>query len=200
MPLVEQAQQLNPAATVVASSWSAPAWMKSGGSLIGGTLKPQFYDAYAQYLADAIHDYLAAGVRVGGLTLQNEPSFSRPGYAGMTLSPDQQRHLVKRLRLALDRAAANRVSIWALDDNYDRVGDAEHLVSDAEVRSRIGGLAFHRHRGDAAAMRGFHARHPEVPLAISECTGRRLVTDLRGESAPRRGGARGHRDRCFPQS
>jgi glucosylceramidase len=61
MPLVEQAQQLNPAATGVASSWSAPAWMKSGGSLIGGTLKPQFNDAYAQYLAHAMHDYLAAG-------------------------------------------------------------------------------------------------------------------------------------------
>ena len=35
LPLTKQAQQLNPALTVMASPWTAPAWMKDNGQLNG---------------------------------------------------------------------------------------------------------------------------------------------------------------------
>jgi glucosylceramidase len=172
LPLVRKAQMLNPSATVVASPWSAPAWMKSSGSLIGGTLRAEYYDVYARYLLRAVQAYVAAGVRVGGLTLQNEPSFSPPGYPGMTLSADQQRELLAHhLKPALDAAGLGQTGIWALDDNYARTPDAERMASDPSVRSRIAGVAFHCYRGDLSAMKDFHDKHPDLPLAISECTG-----------------------------
>jgi len=172
LPLLRSAQQLNPAATVVVSPWSAPAWMKSTGSLVGGALSGQFYDSYARYLVRSVRAYTDAGVRVGGITPQNEPSFSPSGYPGMILTAAQQKELVVgHLRPALSAAGLNNVGIWALDDNYDRIADAQVIVSDGAARSAIAGVAFHCYQGDVSTLKDFHAQYPDVALAISECTG-----------------------------
>ena len=113
LPLVREATAIAPSLAVVLSPWSAPAWMKSTGSLVGGTLRPEDADAYARYLAKAVQAYTAAGAPVRGLTVQNEPSFSPPGYAGMTLDQGQQRSLlVDQLPAAL-RAAGVSPHVWA---------------------------------------------------------------------------------------
>jgi len=170
LPLVRQAQDLNPGLTVVASPWSAPAWMKSNTALIGGTLNGQYYAAYGRYLARTVAAWQAAGLRVRALTVQNEPSFSPAGYPGMTLTPDQQAHLLSQFtRPALDAAGLRQVGLWALDDNYDRAGDAAQIASTA--RSAIAGVAFHCYSGSVSAMQSFGQQHPGLPLAISECTG-----------------------------
>ncbi len=49
VPLLRQARALNPRLTVMATPWSPPAWMKTGASLVGGTLDPDAQDAYARY-------------------------------------------------------------------------------------------------------------------------------------------------------
>src|SRR6185312_5967605 len=41
---------VNPELRLIATPWSAPAWMKNNGSLIGGTLLAQYESVYAQYL------------------------------------------------------------------------------------------------------------------------------------------------------
>jgi glucosylceramidase len=146
--------------------------MKSTGSLVGGALSGQFYDSYPRYLVRSVRAYTDAGIRVGGLTLQNEPSFSPSGYPGMILTAAQQKELiVGQLRPALVAAGLNNVGIWALDDNYDRVADAQLIVSGGAARSAIAGVAFHCYHGDVSALKDFHAQHPDVALAISECTG-----------------------------
>ena len=171
LPLVREARLLNPSLAVVASPWSAPAWMKTEGSLVGGSLAPEHARAYADYMVRALEEYAAAGVPVQGITLQNEPSYSPPGYAGMTLSVDQQRDLLdNHLAPALD-AAGLAPHVWALDDNFDRWPDADALLSDPETRANVYGVAFHCYRGDVSALRTIRDRHPDVPVAISECSG-----------------------------
>ena len=171
LPLVREAAAIAPSLAVVLSPWSAPAWMKSTGALVGGTLRPEDADAYARYLAKAVQAYDAAGAPVRGLTVQNEPSFSPPGYAGMTLDQGQQRSLlVDRLPAAL-RAAGVSPHVWALDDNFDRWPEADALLSDPAVRAVVTGVAFHCYSGDVSALRELRARHPGVPVAVSECSG-----------------------------
>ncbi len=170
VPLLRQAAALNPALAVVLTPWSAPGWMKTGGSLVGGTLDARHAGAYADYLVAAVRAYRDAGVPVRGLTLQNEPSFSPPGYAGMTLDVAQQRSLlVDHLAPALDRAGLSP-HLWVLDDNFSRVDDADALLSDPAVRRASYGVAFHCYEGDVGALRTLRARHPGVPLAVSECS------------------------------
>ena len=171
VPLLVQAARINPSLAVVLSPWSAPAWMKTSGSLVGGTLRPEDDQVYADYLAKAAKEYREAGVPVTGLTVQNEPSFSPPSYPGMTLDTEQQRVLLRdHLRPALGRAGLN-LHLWALDDNFERWHDADALLSDPATRAAAYGVAFHCYRGDVSALRQIRHRHPGVAVAVSECSG-----------------------------
>src|SRR6266545_4151286 len=84
LPLLRQARQLNPQLRVMAVPWSPPAWMKTGGSLIGGQLidDDAVYRAYARYFVRFLQDYAAAGVPVELISVQNEPQ-ARPYLAGV---------------------------------------------------------------------------------------------------------------------
>jgi glucosylceramidase len=171
VPLLVAAARVNPSLAVVLSPWSAPAWMKTSGSLVGGSLRPEYDRVYADYLAKAAKAYLAAGVPVTGLTVQNEPSFSPPSYPGMTLDTEHQRALLRdHLHPALDRAGLN-LHLWALDDNFERWPDADALLSDPATRAAVYGVAFHCYGGDVSALRTIRDRHPGVAVAVSECSG-----------------------------
>jgi glucosylceramidase len=170
LPLVRQAKQLNGSLKVVATPWSAPGWMKTSDQLVGGTLRPDMGEPYARYLVRTLQAYRDAGVDVGAMTLQNEPAFSPPGYAGMTLSVAQQRTLLdKHLAPAL-AAAGLKPDVWGLDDNFSRTGDAAALLADPVTRGHLAGIAFHCYKGTPADMAQFRDKHPDVPVAISECT------------------------------
>ena len=171
LPLLTEAARLDPSLAVVLSPWSAPASMKTSGSLVGGSLRPEDAGAYADYLVGAARAYLDAGVPVRGLTVQNEPSFSPPSYAGMTLDTEQQRTLLRdHVAPALQRAGL-RLHLWALDDNFDRWPDADALLSDPATRQAVYGVAFHCYRGDVSALREIRDRHPGVAVSVSECSG-----------------------------
>jgi glucosylceramidase len=75
LPVTQAALAINPQLKVMASPWSAPAWMKTTGSLIKGTLKPEMYDVFAQYLLKYVDAYAAEGVPIFALTVMNEPHF-----------------------------------------------------------------------------------------------------------------------------
>jgi glucosylceramidase len=66
LPLLRQAEAINPHLTVMATPWSPPAWMKTSGSLIGGRLidDPRIYLSYAGYLLKFIQAYRDQGVNV----------------------------------------------------------------------------------------------------------------------------------------
>lgn len=61
------------------SPWAAPAWMKTNGKMQGaGTLKgvagDKYHKAWALYFAKFIKEYEENGVKIWGVTVQNEPS------------------------------------------------------------------------------------------------------------------------------
>jgi glucosylceramidase len=171
LPLVREAISLNPSLAVVASPWTAPGWMKTSGSLVGGTLAPEHAEDYARYLVRTLQAYAAAGVPVHALTVQNEPSYSPPHYAGMTLDVEQQRDLIDNHLAPALAAAGLHTQVWALDDNFDRWQDADALLSSPTTRSHVYGVAFHCYRGAVSALDELRRRHQDVPVAISECSG-----------------------------
>ena len=57
----------------MASPWSPPAWMKSNNSSIGGRLKSEYYDVYADYLIKYILSMKDEGIQIYSITVQNEP-------------------------------------------------------------------------------------------------------------------------------
>lgn len=186
LPLLREAARINPSLAVEVSSWSAPASMKTTGSLVGGTLRADAYGRYARHLVSEAQRYRDAGVPVRGLTIQNEPSYSPTDYPGMTLDVDQQRALVRdHLGPALERSGLG-LHLWLLDDNFDRWRDADALLSDPATARYAYGVAFHCYRGDVSALRDIRTRHPRTNVAVSECSGgdwsRGYGDDLRYEA------------------
>ena len=49
----------------MASPWSAPAWMKTSGSLMKGTLRPDAYDAFADAASTHALKVVLEGAPVG---------------------------------------------------------------------------------------------------------------------------------------
>ncbi|MNE30581.1 Glucuronoxylanase XynC precursor [compost metagenome] len=64
---------INPSIKILGSPWSPPTWMKTNNSTIGGSLKPEYYDAYAKYFVKYIQSMKAEGITVDAITIQNEP-------------------------------------------------------------------------------------------------------------------------------
>ena len=75
IPLVQYALLLNPDTTIMGSPWSPPGWMKDSGSLIGGSLLPSMYTAFANYFVKYIEAYEAQGIPIHYISLQNEPLY-----------------------------------------------------------------------------------------------------------------------------
>src|SRR5262245_17950558 len=57
VPLIRMAKQINPQLKIMANPWSPPGWMKTSGSMIGGSLRPDAYAAFADYFVKFIKAY-----------------------------------------------------------------------------------------------------------------------------------------------
>jgi glucosylceramidase len=111
-PLIRQAKALQPQLSVLATPWTAPAWMKTSGSLHGGSLRPEHTRAYARYLARSVREHRAAGVPVTALTLANEPQHDTPWYPSMALTAGQSLGIAAELPAALQTEGVTGSSSW----------------------------------------------------------------------------------------
>jgi glucosylceramidase len=188
LPLLRQAEHLNPDLQVIASPWSAPAWMKTNDSLIGGRLidSPQVYQAYALYLLKFIEAYRANGVTVDAITVQNEPQNRTPaGYPGTDLPSAQEEAVIEDLGPML-RAAHLRTEIFAYDHNWSEhpndiastppdetadINDYPEQVLQSPAAKWVSGVAFHCYYGDPSAMTAFHEQYPKMQIMETECSG-----------------------------
>src|SRR2546430_6621357 len=80
LPVVQRALAINPQLKIMASPWSPPGWMKTTGSLIQGTLRPEAYGPLAEYFRRYIEAYRTEGVPIYAVTVQNEPHYEPPNY------------------------------------------------------------------------------------------------------------------------
>jgi len=188
LPLLREAKALNPRLQIIASPWSPPAWMKTSDSLIGGRLiaTPQIYQAYALYLLKFIEAYLANGVNVNAITVQNEPQDrTTDNYPGTDMPSAQEAAVISDLGPMI-KAAQLRTEIFAYDHNWaehpndvastppDEVGDINEYVQNvlATPAARwISGIAFHCYYGDPSAMTTFHNEYPKLQIFEDECSG-----------------------------
>ncbi len=172
IPLLQQARQLNPDLYIMGSPWSAPAWMKTSGSLFYGSLinTEEIYQAYAEYFIRFLLAYEAEGLPIDAVTLQNEPHFEPGSYPGMRMEPNDQ----IRLAIALGKKIAahqltTRIIIW--DHNWDNPTYPITVLNHPEAKSYIAGTAFHAYAGDVSAQLTVVNAHPDRDIYFTECSG-----------------------------
>src|SRR6202012_4473950 len=64
IPVLKEVFAINPKIKILGSPWSAPSWMKTSDKPKGGSLKPEYYDAYAKYLVKYVQGMQAEGIPI----------------------------------------------------------------------------------------------------------------------------------------
>jgi glucosylceramidase len=171
IPTVREVLSINPQLRIIASSWSAPAWMKTSANLIGGQLLEQFESAYADYLVKYIDTYRGYGIPIFALTLQNEPGFVPVTYPGMEVpAATRARIIAQYLGPALaGRKPKTRILGW--DHNWDAPDQPLDVLADPDATRYVDGIAWHCYSGTASAQGDVHRAHPAKDAYITECSG-----------------------------
>ncbi|MBC8134693.1 MAG: glycoside hydrolase, partial [Fibrella sp.] len=180
LPLLRRIRQINPALTVMASPWSAPAWMKTSKKMNGGWLDWPAYAAYARYFVRFIEAYKKAGVRVDYVTLQNEPRLERDSYPTMRMEPgDQSRFVREHLGPAFRKAGiTTKILVW--DHNWDVPEFPMEVLKDAVARRDIAGVAWHAYAGKPEAQESVRRAYPAMETHFTESSGGAFAPDFGG--------------------
>ena len=183
VPLTKQARQLNPQLTVMASPWTAPAWMKDNGQLNGGWLKAEYYGAYASYFVKYAQAYQAQGVPIAYVSAQNEPTCCA-GYPSMSWNASGLAYFTKNELLPKLQAAGLSTKVLAHDWNWDTYDAyAAQTVDDAAVRNHpnFGGIAWHGYGGDVAKQTQVHNQYPQLDAFGTEHSGGTWIANQQRE-------------------
>jgi glucosylceramidase len=171
LPRVREALAINPELKVIISPWSPPAWMKTTHSLIQGQLLPQYYPAFANYLARTVEAFDAEGVPVSMLTIQNEPDFEPDSYPGMRVNSADRARIIGGFVGPTFRARGLKAQILDYDHNWDNPEMPWTVLSDPVARRYVAGVAWHCYEGDVPAQTQVHDAFPDKDAWFTECSG-----------------------------
>lgn len=171
VPTVRAAADINPDLTIIASPWSAPGWMKTGGSLVQGSLAPEHYDDFARYLVDYLTGMRRLGIRVDALTIQNEPHFEPANYPGMRVPPAARAAFVGGYLGPLLAREGVEVDLLDWDHNWNEPDSPMAVLADPVAEPFITGVAWHCYEGEVSAQTEVRAAHPEKSVWLTECSG-----------------------------
>jgi glucosylceramidase len=131
--------------TMFASPWSPPAFMKSNNDMRqGGKLKPEFYQAWANYYTKFIKAYQNEGIPIWGITIQNEPMATQR-WESCIYEAEEERDFLKRyIGPTLKREGLGDKKIIAWDHNRDLLYQrASTILTDPEAAQYVWGIGFH---------------------------------------------------------
>ncbi len=167
IPLLKEIIAINPNIKILATPWSAPSWMKSNNSSIGGSLQPQYYDAYAKYFVKYIQGMKAQGITIDAITPQNEPlnPYNNPS---LVMTAAEQASFIKNSLGPALVAASISTKIIAYDHNCDRADYPLDVLNDATARQYVDGAAFHLYAGDITALSQVHNAYPSKNVYFTE--------------------------------
>jgi glucosylceramidase len=171
LPTVKAALAINPQLRVMASPWSAPGWMKSTDSLYQGTLKPEAFAPFAQYLSRYVTAYKDEGVPIFALTLQNEPNFEPGDYPGMRVDAARRAAFIKGYLGPVLAQQNPGTQIFDWDHNWDHAESPRAVLADPDAAKYISAVAWHCYGGDVAVQAPVHDEHPDKDAWLTECSG-----------------------------
>ena len=168
--------------------WSPPAWMKTTGTVDGGTLNTANFPALSLYFKKFIEAYEANGVPINYVAVQNEPLYETSGYPSMFMNPDDEGHFIaqhlgpelKNMQLrnqgwnfAGQSPDPNDATpgILGYEHNWDNPKYPEILAESAVVRPYLAGISFHCYAGNVADAQNAVHDLAHIPIYFTECTG-----------------------------
>lgn len=178
IPVLKEILTIAPDVKIMASPWSAPAWMKQNNHLYGGRLKGEsVYNDFAEYFVKYVKAFEAEGITINALTLQNEPRYQTSGYPTMYMEWDEQNNIIKNYlgpKFA-DNNIKTKIIIW--DHNFDGYDYPKSILNDPVTRTYVAGSAFHGYGGNASQISMVTSAHPDKDIYFTEISGGGWNTD-----------------------
>ena len=181
IPTVRQILSIDPGLRIIASPWSAPAWMKTSENLIGGELLPQYESTYADYLVRYLDAYLGYGIPIFALTLQNEPGFVPITYPGMEMPAATRARIVAQYLGPKLAGRKQKTQILEWDHNWNQPEQALSVLATPDASGYIDGVAWHCYDGSQYAQGRVHRAYPQKDTYITECSGGDWASSANGE-------------------
>ena len=167
VPMLQSIIKLNPKIKILATPWSAPAWMKDNHSPIGGTLVSKYYAAYANYLVKYLQEMKALGIPIDLLSIQHDP-LSGTNNPSMLLPADKELTFLKSyLGPAIKKFGLN-TKVIIYDQNCDNTDYATSILKDQVAGNYIAGTGFHLYAGDIKALTTVHEAAPDKGVYFTE--------------------------------
>jgi glucosylceramidase len=156
IPTLQEIVDINSDIKFVGSPWSAPAWMKTNQSLIGGSIighggniTTAEEEAYATYLVKFVEVYASFGIDIAYLSLLNEPNIANVSYPSMQMGINQYIRIAMMVGQQLTQKGLT-TKIMAYDHNVGSASDitlfnlfADEISNNNQLKSYISGFAFH---------------------------------------------------------
>ncbi len=177
IPVLKKILAISPHLKIMASPWSAPAWMKTNGKLAGGKLKKEWYSAYANYFVKYLKSYQEEGINIHSISVQNEP-LHEASYPSMRMDASEQGDFIKNYLGPLLEQEKLGVKILVYDHNWDKPEYPLELLNDPAVKKYIAGSAFHAYAGDVSAMGAVKETHPDKDVYFTEISGGEWAKDF----------------------
>ena len=158
---------------IFASPWSPPAWMKTNNDMLhGGSLKPEYRQAWADYFVRFARAYKNEGISLWGITVQNEPMATQTWESCIYTAADERDFVRDYLGPAFARSGLPALKIIVWDHNrgimYQR---AKVVYDDSKASKYVWGMGFHWYVGDHFDnVRWVHDAYPAKQLLFTEGT------------------------------
>ncbi|HEY0654342.1 MAG TPA: glycoside hydrolase family 30 beta sandwich domain-containing protein [Chryseosolibacter sp.] len=153
VPVLKEIVASVPSIKIIATPWTAPAWMKINNALSNGSLKPEYYDAYALYFVKYLQAMQSHGITIHAVTPQNEPEHCCNNPA-MLMTSTEQTNFILKLAPALTNAGF-ATKIIAYDHNCDNTQYPIDVLN-GPAGQYVDGAAFHLYAGNISALSTVH--------------------------------------------
>jgi glucosylceramidase len=179
VPLVKLAMKMNPQLKIMANPWSPPGWMKTSGSMIGGSLLPNMYGPYANYFVRYIQAYAGQAIPIDYISLQNEPLYVPGDYPGMSMDAATQTTVLRDFVLPALSNAGIGTRVLVYDHNWDRPDFPDAVLADPAIASsaQVAGGAWHGYGGTPGVMTTLHSKYPGKGQYETEHSGGTWISD-----------------------
>jgi len=169
VPMILEASKIEGANfKIIASPWSPPSWMKTNetSKMTNGYLMPKYYGLWAEYLSKYISAYADQGIKIWGMTPQNEPLHAHDArWDSNGFTPEQGRdflknhlgpQLVKDGHLNLEDLDEG-LKILIYDHNKSEVNNyVTPTYADPEASQYAWGTAFHWYASSKLEENNWH--------------------------------------------
>lgn len=171
IPMLKEIRAINPNLQIMATPWSPPGWMKTSGSMVGGKLRTDCYDVYADYLIKFLQAYDQEGITIHTLSVQNEPEYGTAAYSCMDMTAEEQKVFIRDHFGPKLKASGLLTKIVLFDHNCDNPEYPISILNDSVAKQYADGSGFHLYKGEISALCTVHEAHPDRNVYFTEQSG-----------------------------